>query len=101
MLRIFVLILGIVLVGIGLFLLISGRSDLFQPALIWGIILVAAVLCERWRYRRRHDESAQWQRTGERFQDPETGETVEVEYDPLTGERRYVPAKDHHPPPPA
>lgn len=101
MLRIFVLIFGVVLLGIGLFLLISGRSCGFQPALLWGGILVVAVLCERWRYRRRHDETAQWQQTGERFQDPETGETLEVQYDPLTGERRYVPTKDHHPPPAA
>jgi hypothetical protein len=101
MLRILVLVFGIVLLGIGLFLLISGRSELFQPALIWGIILVVAVLCERWRYRARHDETAQWQQTGERFQDPETGETVEVQYDPLSGERRYVQKKDHHPPPTA
>ena len=31
-----------------------------------------------------------WQPTGERCEDPETGRTVQVYYDPRSGARRYV-----------
>jgi hypothetical protein len=31
----------------------------------------------------------QWQPTGERFNDPTTGQVVEVYYNPQTGERDY------------
>lgn len=31
-----------------------------------------------------------WEATDERFLDPQTGETVQVFYDPCSGERRYV-----------
>jgi hypothetical protein len=101
MLRISLLIFGVALLAVGLFQLMTGRSHLYQPALIWGSILVIAMLCERWRYNRRDNDKAQWQQTGERFEDPETGETVEVQYDPVSGERRYLKKQDHHLPPPA
>jgi hypothetical protein len=57
------------------------------------VILLVALLCERWRYRRiEHPPAGNWQRTSERFEDPETGQIVEVLYDPTSGERRYAPA---------
>jgi|EndMetStandDraft_6_1072998.scaffolds.fasta_scaffold213093_2 hypothetical protein len=31
-----------------------------------------------------------WQKTGERFIDPDSGKLVDVFYDPKSGERRYV-----------
>lgn len=90
MLRIGLLIVGLALTVTGLVLLIRDKCA-YQPFLIWGGILVIAVLCERWRYRRKeHDHDSQWQRTGERFEDPETGQTLEVHFDPVSGERRYV-----------
>jgi membrane protein implicated in regulation of membrane protease activity len=90
MLRIGLLAVGLALVVTGLVLLVRGKCA-YQPFLIWGSVLVIAVLCERWRYRRKeHDREGQWQRTGEIFEDPETGQTVEVHYDPVSGERRYV-----------
>ncbi|MES2300093.1 MAG: hypothetical protein V4582_23870 [Pseudomonadota bacterium] len=63
---------------------------LWAPA-VWGIALLACVLLERWRYR-KPDTSAggNWQTTGEKFIDPESGQAMEVLYDPGTGERRYV-----------
>jgi hypothetical protein len=97
MLRIGVLIFGLVLLAIGLFQLRPGDSFLCRPALVWGSILVVAMLCERWRYRRRHDDQAQWQKTGETFEDPGSGDTVEVEYDPVSGERRYLTKQEHRP----
>ncbi len=91
MLRLGLLIFGSTLMGTGLVLLVLGKCAYLQ-FLIWGGILVIAVLCERWRYRRKeHDyDGSRWQRTGERFEDPETGQTMEVHYDPVSGERRYV-----------
>ncbi len=91
MLRIGLLIFSILLTGTGLILLMLGKCS-YLPFLIWGCILVIVVLCERWRYRRKgHDRhGSQWQPTGERFEDTETGQTVEVHYDPVSGERRYV-----------
>jgi hypothetical protein len=90
MLRIGLLIFGLVLAVTGLVLLIRGNC-VYQPFLIWGSVLVIAVLCERWRYRHQeHNHDSQWQPTGERFEDPETGQTMEVHYDPVSGERRYV-----------
>ena len=90
MLRIGLLIFASALLATGLVLLIRGTCD-YRPFLIWGSVLVIAVLCERWRYRPKeatHD--GQWQQTGEKFEDPETGETLEVHYDSVSGERRYV-----------
>ena len=90
MLRRSLLIFGLVLTVTGLVLWIRDKCA-FQPFLIWGGILVIAVLFERWRYgRNAHDHDRHWQSTGERFEDPESGQTVEVQYDPATGERRYV-----------
>lgn len=90
MLRISLLILGFGLTVIGIGLWIRDKC-VFNPFLIWGVILVIAVLFERWRYRHNeHIHDRQWQVTGEIFEDPETGQTMEVHYDPVSGERRYV-----------
>ena len=46
---------------------------------------------ERWRYRKTPaPPGAQWQHTDEKFADPISGEEMEVQYDPVSGERRYV-----------
>ena len=57
-----------------------------------GLVLIAAALVERWRYKRlggAHPGS-DWIATAERFVDPESGKLVTVYYRPATGERRYV-----------
>jgi hypothetical protein len=54
-----------------------------------GALVIASVLVER-RYRGATG-SGNWQRTGEREVDSETGEPIEVWFDPLTGKRRYLP----------
>lgn len=96
MLRSGLLIVGLALTGIGLVLLTVGVG---WQVLALGAIVVIAVLCERWRYRSIENPlSGRWQRTGERFEDPETGQTVEVLYDPDSGERRYVPVPGKPPP---
>ncbi len=85
------------LLGFAVFMTCAGLVCLlagFKPAwpiTIWGAILVAAVLCERWRYRPREDDGSDgWQKTGEQFVDPESGKLVHVLYRPETGERRYT-----------
>jgi hypothetical protein len=59
---------------------------------VQAFILLVAVVAERGRYRARTaDADRNWQRTAERFKDPSTDQWVVVEYNPRTGERRYVP----------
>ena len=56
-----------------------------------GVIVIAALLFERGRYRPRVTESGPWQDTAERFVDPTTGQLMQVRYNPQTGARDYVP----------
>jgi hypothetical protein len=62
---------------------------------LWGLILLAAVLFERWRYQKTaRAPKIEWQGTDERFVDPETGVLTQVMYDPRSGERIYRPIID-------
>ena len=72
-------------------LLIGARSPGFT-LLIWGGILCAAILYERFRYKRLATTlpGPNWERTNERFVDAETGKTVTVYVERNTGERQYV-----------
>jgi hypothetical protein len=70
---------------------LAGHQDAL-PFAIWGGCIAAAVLVERWRYRARQSApDSAWQKTPERFIDPESGQAMQVYYDPRTGERRYEP----------
>jgi hypothetical protein len=54
-------------------------------------VIVLGTVFERWRYRPNGARpGAGWEPTAERFHDPQTGKTVQVFYDPRSGERRYV-----------
>jgi hypothetical protein len=82
---------------------LGAALTLFVP----GIVVVAAVILERTRYRSLHAEEtgashgpgggepaeleARFRPTEERFRDPTTGVPMQVWLDPRTGERRYVP----------
>ena len=96
MLRNALLVFALCLLAVGLGTSLGGARETF-PLAIWGAVLVTAVLVERWRYRPgshagpRANDSA-WQRTDERFVDPESGQAMQVFYNPRTGERRYEPA---------
>lgn len=94
MLRNFVIIVGCVLL-IGA--VMAARRHLAMLSLeliVGGLVLVGALAFERWRYKPAVKErlGPNWHRTGERFVDPTTGEPLEVYFDPVTGERRYVQA---------
>ena len=82
------LVIGSLLIAIGAALGAAHAPGAVQ-ALALGLVLVVALLIERWRYR-RPARRAGFQATGERFRDPTSGELLQVEYDPITGERRYT-----------
>ena len=91
MLRTALLLCAGVLVLAGLLLLIRGQSGPGAYTLGLGGVIVLGTVFERWRYRPNGARpGAGWEPTGERFQDPQTGKTVQVFYDPRSGERRYV-----------
>jgi membrane protein implicated in regulation of membrane protease activity len=94
MLRWFLLLLGCILLVIGF--AVSEGPPPRNPLLVTGAVLVVCVLGERWRYRRSrgNDTSRRtWQHTGEYFEDPETGQVMEVLYNPQSGERHYQPVQ--------
>jgi hypothetical protein len=91
MLRRVVLGFALLLAAVGMWLL---TRHVWVPGL--QVLIVAALVFigtafERWRYRKGPAPAgARWQHTGERFADPVSGEELAVEYDPVSGERRYV-----------
>jgi hypothetical protein len=91
MLRSALMVFAVLLILAGFFGSITGA----QGGLImsfWGFVLLAAVLFERWRYRRTAGTArGEWQPTDERFVDPETGKLTQVIYNPQTGDRLYQP----------
>ena len=91
MLRTLVLVFAAALAITGVILLIRGLAGPGAYALGLGGLIVLGTAFERWRYRPNNMRAeASWQPTGERFEDPETGKTVQVYYDPRSGARRYV-----------
>jgi hypothetical protein len=75
----------------GVILLGRGQLGAGGYALGLGGLIVLGTVFERWRYRPSSARpEARWEPTGERFEDPQTGKTVQVFYDPRSGERRYV-----------
>ena len=90
MLRTGLLVFAGVLALIGATLVLRGQLGAGAYALGSGGLIVLGTVFER-RYRSSQVRpGAGWQPTGERFEDPQTGQTVQVFYDPASGERRYV-----------
>jgi hypothetical protein len=84
---------GGVLLLVGLTLLAVGSPGGLGPALFGGVILAAIFLEPRYGRPASGNGigSARMEQTGERFVDDESGELIEVWYDPATGERQYRP----------
>jgi hypothetical protein len=81
---------GLMMLG-GAVLTFIGLSPPGIYLLCVGALILLGTLFERWRYRRYEPTpDERWQATGERFLDPTSGQSVEVFYDPASGERRYV-----------
>jgi len=89
--RIGVAVVGLALILIGVLVLTHGAPGGLQ-ALITGVILCGGVVFERAAYKPLETASpdARFQRTAERFIDPETHAPVTVFVNPATGERKYV-----------
>jgi hypothetical protein len=92
MLRSVLLLLSLAALGVGAFCLIVGADPPAFTLLIWGAILLAAIVYERFRYKplAASPPGAGWERTNERFVDPDSGRTVTVYLQPGSGERQYV-----------
>jgi hypothetical protein len=89
-LRTAVLIFGCLVMLLGAYLCTLGVGFGGIQVLIGGAVFVLGTLFERWRYHNQNASmDADWQVTGERFVDTETGKTMEVLYDPRSGERQY------------
>ena len=94
MLRTLVLALGGIAVVAGTLLIGAHTRGAGIYLLCLGAAIILGTAFERWRYRNAPPAGASWERTGERFEDPATGATMEVQYDRASGERRYVPAAE-------
>jgi hypothetical protein len=79
------LVASLVLVSKGI---LPGWSLLINAA-----VLGTALLFERRGYHPRAADPAALRPTGERFNDPTSGELVEVWEDPQTGAREYRPSR--------
>ncbi|HEY1899443.1 MAG TPA: hypothetical protein VGG49_06610 [Steroidobacteraceae bacterium] len=91
MLRKVVLSIALLLVVLGLWLLSRHAWSPGVQILVIGSVILLGTAFENWRYRKGPPpQGAQWQPTDERFADPISGEEMEVQYDPGSGERRYV-----------
>ena len=94
MLRAVVVAAAAILTCVGIGLIACGVHAPGWQALVIGVMVLIGTLFERWRYRNIEEPpKGHWERTGEQFIDPSTGDPVEVMFDPGTGERRYVPAR--------
>lgn len=91
MLRATVLALGVIAAGVGVAVLGAGARGPGIYLMCVGAAIVLGTVFERWRYRGASGSTGvHWEPTGERFEDPATGEVMEVDYDRASGERRYV-----------
>ncbi len=92
MLQIFVAALGVaLLIGAGASALWGDAGLTFWLLIVGGSLTIGTIF-ERVFYKPVLNErpGSGWTDTGERFVDPETGETVDVFYNAASGERRYV-----------
>jgi hypothetical protein len=90
MLRMLVLTLGGTAVAAGALVVGAGNRGAGVYLMCVGVAILLGTAFERWRYRKTAPAAARWEPTGERFEDPATGEIMDVQYDRASGERRYV-----------
>lgn len=93
MLRAGLFALGLAALAAGLGFLVFGGP---LPVIVWllglGALLTLGIAFERVRYKSlaARRPGREWQRTEERFVDPETGKLVTVYFRAKDGERMYV-----------
>jgi hypothetical protein len=87
--RILALVIAAAAIAGGLLLFHAGGGI---PLLVLGALILLTVFLEpRYRGALPGPMGPGWQQTSERFRDDESGDWLEVWFDPETGERRYVP----------
>ena len=86
------IVIGALVAVLGVADLVTGTIDRSFVFITWGVVLVAAIVFERFRYKPLETQrpGPGWERTTERFVDDETGNPVTVYIQPQTGERMYV-----------
>jgi len=90
-LRKIVLGIALLLAAVGLWLLYLRVWTPGLQLLVVGALIFVGTAFESWRYRKGSGpHGARWQQTDEKFADPISGEEMDVQYDPVSGERRYV-----------
>ena len=91
MLRWALIVYGVLcLIGAVILLAAHVTTVLVLYLAINGLLIAGGILFERSGYRSQVNRTqGNWQSTGERFNDPTTGQVVEVYYNPQTGERDY------------
>lgn len=91
MLRRVIIAYGVLcLIGAAILLVAHVTIALVIYLAINGLIIVGGILFERSSYHSNANRTqGKWQPTGERFNDPTSGQIVEVYYNPQTGERDY------------
>jgi hypothetical protein len=91
-LRGFVLFFALASLAAGIAALVLGACPPALVFAIWGILLIVGTVGERIVYKPmlKRAPGPAWQRTGERFIDPQTGAHITVYTDAASGERQYV-----------
>jgi hypothetical protein len=91
MLRWALIVYGVLcLIGAVILLAAHVTTVLVLYLAINGLLIAGGILFERSGYRSQVNRTqGKWQPTGERFNDPTTGQVVQVYYNPQTGERDY------------
>lgn len=69
----------------------NGKGGGFPLFLFAAMIVIGTVFDAGYRSRRRGGRGA-WQLTAEREIDHQSGQILDVWFDPVTGERRYLPS---------
>jgi hypothetical protein len=89
---------GAILLIAALFLLCAlyavSQDGTAWPMLLMAALFVTGTLFERFHYRGSDETDGDWQPTAEKFLDERTGLPVTVWFNPKTGARRYVEARE-------
>ena len=96
MLRIVVIAVSAVLLAVGVFCLIVGRAapGLISVVAAPAVVLIGTVFERRYKKPLTAPPGPDWQATSEKFVDSGTGEALTVYFQPSTGKRAYVRAKE-------
>ncbi|WP_421847315.1 hypothetical protein [Novosphingobium sp.] len=84
-------IAGLAAVG-GMLVQTSSPAGGGFPLLLFAALIVLGTVFDAGYLARRRTSRGAWQLTAEREVDHQSGQILEVWYDPVTGERRYLPS---------